>query len=45
MTKLERVTGITLLTALICVIDVGIFAHVYERVSTVINALAMALGT
>lgn len=44
MTKLERVTGITLLTALVCTLQFAVIEHVYARVAAVISDLAKALA-
>lgn len=44
MTKLERVTGITLLTALVLVMHVEVFDYVYERASVTVNEIAKAIA-
>lgn len=44
MTKLERVTGFTLLTAFLCTLQVGIFDHIYGRVAGVIANVAKAMS-
>lgn len=44
MNKLERVTGITLLTALVCTFQFAVIEHVYARVAAVISDLAKALA-
>lgn len=45
MTKLERVTGIALLTALVCTVHAQIIPYIYDRVSSVVLEIAKSMAT
>lgn len=44
MTKMERVTGIALLTVVVCTVHAGISTYISERVSAIVTEIAKVLA-